>query len=107
MAADYTRLYNRDGAPPGRAVYHYDTTDLPDVVEAANYFNNVTGDQNLAIGDRVVMAQWSATPFAAGSIIQRQMAFRVTNAVSRTAATNAGLVNLAQELATELLSSGT
>lgn len=107
MSVDYTRLYNRDGAPPGRAVYHYDTTDHPDVVEAAGYFNNVSGNQNLAIGDRIVVAQWSSTPFAAGSTLARQMAFRVSNVISRTAAANAGNVNLAQELTTELLSSGT
>jgi hypothetical protein len=107
MTVDYTKLYNRDGAPPGRAVYHYDTIDHPDVVEAANYFNNVAGDQNLAVGDRIVMAQWSATPYASGSTISRQMAFRVTNVIPRTAAASAGAVNIAQELTTELLSSGT
>jgi len=107
MSVDYTRLYNRDGAPPGRAVYHYDTTDHPDVVEAANYFNNLTGNQNLALGDRVVVTQWSATPFAAGSTISRQAAFKVTNVVARTAPTNPGLVNVAQELESGLLSSAT
>ncbi len=109
MTVDYTLLYNRDAAPPGKGSYSYDTTDHPDVVEAANYFNNVTGNQNLAVGDRIAVTQWSATPFAAGSTISHYAAFKVTNVVPNTAAAgaSAGRVNLAQELTTELTSSGT
>lgn len=92
---------------PGRNSYNYHSTDHPDVVEAANYFNNKTNNLNLGVGDRIEVNQWSATPFAAGSTISRVVDMKVTNVIDQAAAANAGAVNIAQILTTELLSSGT
>lgn len=93
--------------PPGRNSYVYNSTDHPDVVEAANYFNNKTNNLNLAVGDRIQVTQWSATPFAAGSTVSRIVDMLVTNVIAQNAASNAGAVNVAQILTTELVSSGT
>lgn len=91
--------------PPGRNRYRYDSTDHPDVVEAANYFNNKTNNLNLAVGDEITVIQWSATPFATTSTISRVADFVVTNVIDQAAAASAGAVNIAQKLTTELLSS--
>ena len=97
MAFSNTYFLNRTGMPPGRNQYRYDTTDHPDVVEAANYFNNVTNDLILAKGDEIKCVTWSATPFAAASTISLTKTFIVTNVIDRAAAANAGAVNIAED----------
>lgn len=96
MAVNYANLYNISGSPPGRAQYRYDTTDDPDTVEAANYFNNSTGHQVLAVGDTIKCVMWSATAFAVGSTITKVKDFIVTNVIANNAAANAGAVNVAE-----------
>jgi len=92
--------------PPGRMLYRYDSTDQVDVVEAANYFNNLTNNLNLQIGDLIKAFRWSGTPFAAGSTIIEAKQFVVTNVISNDAAASAGRVNVAEVfIATGLLSS--
>lgn len=81
--------------PPGRNTYRYDTTDHPDVVEAANYFNNVTNDLNFAVGDRIQFQGWSAAIFASGSLISYVKDFIVTNVIPRGAVSE-GRVNIAE-----------
>jgi hypothetical protein len=111
MAFTASRFVNESSLPPGRATYRYDidgSVDDVDDVEAANYINNVTNDQNLAIGDRVDVFEWSAVPFASGSTLTNALQLVVTNVISRDAASSAGRVNLAQVfLTTSLFSSGT
>lgn len=111
MAYTASRLLNLTGQAPGRNLYRYDidgTVDDVDDVEAAGYFNNKDDDLNLAIGDRVDVFEWSATPFAAASTLTNALQLVVTNVISNTAAASAGNVNLAQVfLATSLFSSGT
>ncbi len=107
MAYTAGNLVNLISAAPGRSIYRYDTTDHPDVVEAANYFNNVTNDLNLQKGDFISVITWSATPFAAASTISNSMDFVVTNVIPRDALNSAGRVNVAQRLTTALVSSGT
>jgi hypothetical protein len=108
MAYTAGNLRAQINAPPGRGHYRYDTTDHPDLVEAANYFNNKDNNLNLQIGDRIDVFKWSDTPFAAGSLLQNAMMLVVTNVIARTAAVGPGRVNCAQVfLVTSLLSSGT
>lgn len=103
-SADY--LINRDGLPPGRNSYRYDTTDDVDDVEAAGYFNNKDDNLNLAIGDRIDVYEWNATPFAAGSALTNALQLVVTNVIANDAAASAGNVNCAQVfLTTSLFSS--
>lgn len=93
-------------APPGRGLYRYDTTDDADDVEAAGYFNNKDDNLNLQIGDRIDVFVWSATPFAAGSLVSNALQLIVTNVISNDAAASAGNVNCAQVfLTTSLFSS--
>lgn len=93
-------------APAGRILYRYDTADQLGVVEAANYFNNLTNNLNLQIGDLIFGFTWSATPFAAGSTITEGQQFVVTNVIANDAAAAAGAVDIAQVfIATGLLSS--
>jgi hypothetical protein len=108
MAYTAGNLQGLVNAPPGRMSYRYDTTDHPDVVEAAGYFNNKDDNLNLQVGDRVDVFLWSATPFAAGSLVTAGLQMIVTNVIGNDAAASAGAVNLAQVfLATSLFSSGT
>lgn len=96
MAFSNTFFLNRTGMPPGRNQYRYDTTDLADTVEVTNYFNNLTNTLNLAKGDEMVVVSWSATPFAAASLINQVKSFVVTNVIDQAAAANAGAVNIAE-----------
>lgn len=111
MAYTASRLINETGLPPGRASYRYDvdgSVDDVDDVEAANYFNNLTNNLNFAIGDRLDVFEWSATPFAAGSTLTNALQLVVTNVIANDAGASAGRVNLAQVfLTTSLFSSGT
>ena len=96
MAFSNTFFVNTTCMPPGRNRYRYDTTDLADTVEVANYFNNVTHDLNLAKGDEIEVVSWSATPHAAASTISQKKSFVVTNVIPRDAAASAGAVNVAE-----------
>lgn len=108
MAYTAGNLHCLVNAPPGRAIYRYDTTDDVDDVEAAGYFNNKDDNLNLQIGDRIDVFEWSATPFAAGSTLTNALQIVVTNVISNDAAASAGNVNTAQVfLTTSLFSSGT
>lgn len=111
MAFSNTNFLNLTGQPPGRNTYRYDingTVDDVDDVEAAGYFNNVDDDLNLAIGDRIDVFEWNGAPFASGQVLQNAIQLVVTNVISRTAASSAGNVDLAQVfLTTSLFSSGT
>jgi hypothetical protein len=99
MAYTAGNLVLSSNLAPGRNTYRYDSTDHPDVVEAANYFNNVTHDLNLAKGDIIEAVTWSATPFAAASTISNVTRMIVTNVISRDDTTSAkGRVNVAQIL---------
>jgi hypothetical protein len=111
MAYTASRLINLTGQAPGRNLYRYDidgSVDDVDDVEAAGYFNNKDDDLLLAIGDRVDVYEWSATPFAAASTLTNALQLVVTNTIATTAAASAGNVNAAQVfLTTSLFSSGT
>jgi len=108
MAFDTALLFAETNAPPGRRKYRYDTTDHPDLVEAAGYMNNKDDNQNLQRGDRIDVYLWSATPFAAGSLVTGGLPMIVTNVIGDDAAASAGAVNMAQVfLTTSLFSSGT
>ena len=111
MAFTSSRFVNENCLPPGRSSYRLDidgSVDDVDDVEAANYINNVTHNQNLAIGDRIDVFEWSAVPFAAGSTLTNALQLVVTNVIANDAASSAGRVNMAQVfLATSLFSSGT
>ena len=108
MAYTTGNLFNQTGAPPGRGLYRYDTTDAVDLVEAANYFNNKDNNLKLAKGDRIDVFTWNATPFAAASLVTNALQLIVTNVIADDAATSAGRVNAAQcFLSTSLFSSGT
>lgn len=105
MAYTAGNLHKISGGPPGRSTYRYDSTDHPDVVEAAGYFNNVDDNLNLARGDFINVVQWSAVDTGT---ISRVLTTIVTNVISVDAAASAGAVNIAEYgLATGLLSSGT
>lgn len=95
MAYTAATLLNLTGMPPGRTMYRYDTTDHPDTVEAANYFNNLDNNLGLAVGDLMFVTQWSATPFAAGSTLVRGNIYAVSNVIANNAAAGAGRVNIA------------
>jgi hypothetical protein len=111
MAYTASRLLNLTCQAPGRNLYRYDidgSVDDVDDVEAAGYFNNKDDDLNLAIGDRVDVYEWSATPFAAASTLTNALQLVVTNTIAKDAAASAGNVNAAQVfLTTSLFSSGT
>lgn len=108
MAYTAGNLFSDSNAPPGRMTYRYDTTDDVDDVEAAGYFNNKDDNLKLAIGDRIDVFEWDATPFAAASILTNALQMVVTNVISDDAAASAGNVNLAQVfLTTSLFSSNT
>ena len=111
MAYVAGRLVCKTGLPPGRNDYRYDvdgSVDDVDDVEAAGYFNNKDDNLNLAIGDRIDVFEWSATPFAAGSTLTNALELVVTNVIANDAAASAGNVNCAQVfLTTSLFSSGT
>lgn len=96
MAFSNTNLLNLTCQAPGRNLYRYASTDHVDVVEAANYFNNLTNDLIFAVGDRIEVQTWSATPFAAASTISLVKDFVVTNVIARDAAASAGRVNIAE-----------
>lgn len=109
MAYNATYLFTTQAAPPGRGTYRYDingTVDDVDDVEAANYFNNVTNNLNLAVGDRIDVFEWSGVPFASGGTLTNAIQLVVTNVIANDAASSAGRVNLAQVfLTTSLFSS--
>ncbi len=106
MAYTAGNLRGQINAPPGRNDYRYDSTDLGDVVETAGYFNNVDDDLNLAIGDLITFVGWSATPFAAGSVVNEVRKYAVTNVIARDAAASAGNVDIAEVfIASGILSS--
>jgi hypothetical protein len=94
MAFVTAQLRNLVGSPPGRALYRYDTTDDYSTVDTANYFNNLTNDQNLAVGDYILVTHWSTAIFT--GLINQVSWFVVTNVIANTAAANAGAVNVAQ-----------
>lgn len=103
------RLFAPYSAPPGRGQYRYDvdgTVDDVDDVEAAGYFNNKDDNLKLAIGDRIDVFEWSATPFANGSTLTNALQLVVTNVIDDAAVAGAGNVNTAQVfLTTSLFSS--
>ncbi len=106
MAYEAGNLFQKTNGPPGFNDYRYDTTDLVDVVEDANYFNNKDDNLKLAVGDRIDVFTWDAADHAAGSLITAAKQFVVTNVISDDAASSAGNVNIAEVfLATGLLSS--
>lgn len=106
MAYVSGNLFSIGNAPPGRALYRYDTEDDVDDVEAAGYFNNVDDNLNLQIGDRIDVFEWGGTPHAAGQILTNALQFVVTNVISNDAASSAGAVNIAEVfLGTSLFSS--
>ena len=111
MAYTASLFINETCMAPGRNTYRYDidgSVDDVDDVEAAGYFNNKDDDLNLAIGDRIDVFEWSATPFAAASTLTNALQFVVTNVIANDAAASAGNVNIAQVfLTTSLFSSGT
>ena len=111
MAFTTSRFVNQTCLPPGRATYRLDldgTVDDVDDAEAANYINNVTHNQNLAVGDRVDVFEWSAVPFAAGSTLTNALQLVCTNVIANDAASSAGRVNFAQVfMPSSLFSSGT
>jgi hypothetical protein len=92
-------------------MYLYDvdgSVDDVDDVETAGYFNNKDDDLILAIGDQVVVREWSGVPYASGSTLTNALQLVVTNAIAVDAAASAGNLNLAQQfLTTSLFSSGT
>jgi hypothetical protein len=92
MAFDSSELYG-DGDPPGRRGYKYHTTDHPDVVEAAGYFNNADDNVNLAKGDIIRSVTWSALDTGTISYVKD---FIVTNVIANDAAASAGAVNVAE-----------
>jgi len=96
MAYTEGNLLGLVNAPPGRKIYSYDTTDTLTTVETAGYFNNKDDNLNLQIGDFIFVRLWSATPFAAGSLISKVSAYVVTNVISNEAAVAAGNVNIAE-----------
>jgi hypothetical protein len=109
MAYVAGRLFTTQAAPPGRALYRYDTdntVDQVDDVEAAGFFSNKDDDLNLQIGDRIDVFSWSGVPFASGSTLVNALQLVVTNVIPLDAAANAGNVNTAQVfLTTSLFSS--
>lgn len=78
----------------GYALYRYDSTDHPDVVEAAGYFNNSDDDLNIAVGDLIHFIGWT-TAVRTGTITYYKT-FIVTNVISNDAASSAGAVNIAE-----------
>ncbi|MCR4282379.1 MAG: hypothetical protein NUV72_05065 [Bauldia sp.] len=111
MAFIASRLHNLTGLSPGRNTYRLDvdgSVDDVDDVEAAGYINNKDDNQDLAIGDRLDVYEWSAVPFAADSTLTNALQLIVTNVIANDAAASAGNVNMAQVfLTTSLFSSGT
>jgi hypothetical protein len=87
--------------------YRYDTEDQANLVEAVGYFNNVDDNLDLAVGDTVMVFEWTVaigtrgqsgvTPVETGILANVKM-FVVTNVQPRSAATLAGDVNLAEIL---------
>lgn len=96
MAVVATNLVNQSGMAQGRGRYRYDTIDLSDTVETANYFNNVTNALGLAKGDLITVVTWSATIFGAASTISQVKDYIVTNVIDNFAAASAGAVNIAE-----------
>lgn len=111
MAYTASRFVNETCMPPGRNTYRYDTDGTVDDVddcEAAGFWNNLDDSLNLAIGDRIDVFEWSATPFAAGSTLTNALQLVITNVIANDAAASAGRANAAQIfLTTSLFSSGT
>lgn len=95
MAVTATNLVNQAGMPQGRGRYRYDTLDLSDTVETANYFNNLTNALGLAKGDLITVVSWSTAIFGVGTISQVKD-YIVTNAIDNAAAASAGAVNIAE-----------
>jgi len=73
--------------------YRYDSTDHPDTVEAAGYFNNSDDTLNLAVGDIIHAVQWSTV--RTGTITSYKD-FIVTNVISNPGNASDGNVNLAE-----------
>jgi hypothetical protein len=94
MAFTVANLRNLVGSPPGRGLYRYDTLDDYPTVDTANYFNNNDTNQNLQVGDYILVTHWSTAVFT-GTISQVSW-FVVTNVIANNAAANAGAVNVAQ-----------
>jgi hypothetical protein len=111
MAFNATYFFAETNAPPGRRKYRLDlngTVDDVDDSESAGFINNLNDNQNLQIGDRVDVFEWSGVPFASDSTLTNALMLVVTNVISNTAAANAGNVNMAEIfLASSLFSSGT
>jgi len=73
--------------------YRYDSTDHPDVVETAGYFNNKDDNLNLAVGDIIHAVQWSVVRTGT---ISTYKDFIVTNVIANDASASAGNVNVAE-----------
>lgn len=95
MAVTATNLVNQAGMAQGRGRYRYDTLDLSDTVETANYFNNLTNVLGLAKGDLITVVSWSTAIFGVGTISQVKD-YIVTNVIANDAAASAGAVNIAE-----------
>jgi len=78
----------------GFGLYRYDSTDHPDVVEAAGYLNNSDDSLNLAVGDLIEFVGWT-TAVRTGTVSYYKK-FVVTNVIANDAAASAGNVNLAE-----------
>jgi hypothetical protein len=108
MAYTAGQLHSTGGSSPGTRLYRYISTDHPDVVEAAGYFNNVDDNLNLAKGDIIDCIQASAV---SGGVVSGTLTlfkrFAVTNVVANDAASSAGNVNIAEIGGTGAISSGT
>ena len=111
MAFDADYFFSETNAPPGRRKYRLDingTVDDVDDVEASGFINNKDDDQNIQIGDRLDVFEWSGVPFASGSTLTNALQLVCTNVIANDAAASAGATNFAQVfLTTSLLSSGT
>ncbi len=94
MAYVAGNLFAQTNGPPGKLQYRYDTTDELNVVETANYFNNLDDNLNLQKGDKVEVWMWS-TAVTTGTL-NRVMIMGVTNVIANDAAAAAGNVNLAE-----------
>ena len=107
MAYEVGNLSAQINGHPGRMEYRYDSSvDLGDVVETAGFFNNLDDNLNLQKGDMITYVGWSATPFAAASVVNEVRKFVVTNVIANDAAASAGNVDIAEVfIASGILSS--
>ena len=96
MAYTVGNLHNMGALPPGRAMYRYDTADIADAVEVANYFNNKTNSLNIGKGDLFHVIAWNGTPHASTSLVTQYKIMICTGVISNDSAVAAGNVNLAE-----------